>query len=128
MLARGIERDVIPVCEREGIGQIVFWPLAQGVLTGKYKLGQLLPTGSRAADPKQNQFFETGVMDAYVHDRIPANDQLLERVQQLLPIVQDAGLSMSQMALTWCLRQTNTTRSPSCDSGNPFDETGVFCD
>ena len=107
MLARGIERDVIPVCEREGIGQVVFSPLAQGVLTGKYKPGQPLPADSRAADPKQNQFFKTGVMDAYVHDRIAANDALLERVQQLLPIAQDAGLTMSQLALAWCLRQTN---------------------
>ena len=107
LLARGIERDVIPVCEREGIGQVVFSPLAQGVLTGKYKPGQPLPADSRAADPKQNQFFKTGVLDAYVHDQVPADDKLLERVQRLLPIAQDAGLSMPQLALAWCLRQTN---------------------
>jgi aryl-alcohol dehydrogenase-like predicted oxidoreductase len=107
LLARGIERDVIPVCEREGIGQVVFSPLAQGVLTGKYKPGQPVPVDSRAADPKQNQFFKTGVLDAYVHDQVPADDKLLERVQRLLPIAQDAGLSMPQLALAWCLRQTN---------------------
>ena len=107
MLARGIERDVIPVCEREGIGQVVFSPLAQGVLTGKYKPGQPLPADSRAADPKQNQFFKTGVLDAYVHDQVPADDHLLERVQRLVPIAQEAGLSMPQLALAWCLRQTN---------------------
>jgi voltage-dependent potassium channel beta subunit len=109
MLARGIERDVIPVCEREGIGQVVFSPLAQGVLTGKYKPGQPLPEGSRAADPRQNQFFKTGVLDAYVHDRIAADDALLERVQKLVPIAQEAGLSLSQLALAWCLRQTNVS-------------------
>ena len=51
LLGRSIEKEVIPVCEREGIGQVVFSPLAQGVLTGKYKPGQPLPEGSRAADP-----------------------------------------------------------------------------
>jgi voltage-dependent potassium channel beta subunit len=107
MLARGIERDVIPLCEREGIGQVVFSPLAQGVLTGKYAPGQPLPAGSRAADPKQNPFFKTGVLDAYVHDRIPADERLLERVQRLIPIAQDAGISMAQLALAWCLRQAN---------------------
>jgi len=107
MLARGIERDVIPTCEREGIGQVVFSPLAQGVLTGKYKPGQPPPTGSRAADPKQNQFFKTGVLDAYVHDRVAADDSLLERVGRLAPIAQNAGLSLAQMALAWCLRLAN---------------------
>ncbi len=107
MLARGIERDVIPLCEREGIGQVVFSPLAQGVLTGKYKPGEPPPAGSRAADPKQNMFLKSGVVDAYVHDRIKVDDQLLGRVQQLNPIARDAGLSLSQLALAWCLRQKN---------------------
>jgi len=109
MLARGIEREVIPVCAREGIGQVCFSPLAQGVLTGKYKPGTPPPAGSRAADPKQNPFLERGVLDAYVHDQIKADDQLLERVQRLVPLAAQANLTMSQMALAWCLRQTNVS-------------------
>lgn len=107
MLARGIEKDIIPVCEYVGMGQVVFSPLAQGVLSGKYKPGQPPPAGTRAADPKQNQFFKTGVLDAYVHDKIPANDALLEKVLRLVPIAEEAGLTMSQLALAWCLRKPN---------------------
>jgi aryl-alcohol dehydrogenase-like predicted oxidoreductase len=107
MLARGIEPEVIPVCEREGIGQVVFSPLAQGVLTGKYKPGQPPPAGSRGSDPRQNAFLQTGVLDAYVHDRIAVSDDLFERVQRLVPIAEEAELTMSQLALAWCLRQKN---------------------
>jgi len=107
LLARGIEREVIPLCEREGIGQVVFSPLAQGALTGKYKPGEPPPAGSRAADPKQNMFLKNGLVDAYVHDRIPVNDALLQRVQALAPIAAEAGMSLSQMALAWCLCQKN---------------------
>jgi len=99
MLGRGIEKEVIPLCEREGIGQVVFSPLAQGVLTGKYKPGQPLPEGSRAADPKQNMFMGGGRLD----------DAVLEKVQKLAPIAQEAGLSMAQLALVWCLRQKNVS-------------------
>lgn len=109
MLARGIEKEVIPLCEREGIGQVVFSPLAQGILTGKYQPGQPPPEGSRAADPRQNQFLKTGVVDAYVHDKIHVNDALLERVQGLIPLAEEAGLTMSQLALAWCLRQKNVS-------------------
>ncbi len=105
MLARSIDSDVIPLCESEGLGQVCFSPLAQGVLTGKYLPGQPPPEGSRAADPKQNPFFESGVLDAWVHDKIAANDALLERVQRLVPIATDAGITMPQLALAWCLRQ-----------------------
>ena len=78
MLGRGIEKEVIPLCEREGIGQVVFSPLAQGILTGKYKPGQPLPEGTRAADPKQNMFMSNreGRLD----------DAVLEKVQKLGPI------------------------------------------
>jgi aryl-alcohol dehydrogenase-like predicted oxidoreductase len=107
MLARGIDTDVIPLCESEGIGQVCFSPLAQGVLTGKYLPGQPPPPGSRAADPRQNPFFERGVLDGAVHDKIVADDALLQRVQRLVPIAADAGLTMPQMALAWCLRQKN---------------------
>ena len=97
MLGRGIEKEVIPLCEREGIGQIVFSPLAQGVLTGKYKPGQPLPEGSRASDPKQNMFLNGGKLD----------ENVLEKVQHLAPIAQQAGLSLAQLALAWCLRHKN---------------------
>ena len=99
LLGRDIEKDVIPVCEREGIGQIVYSPLAQGLLTGKYKPGQPLPADSRAADPKQNQFLNSGKLD----------DAKLEQIQKLAPIAQELGLSMPQLALAWCLRQPNVS-------------------
>lgn len=107
LLARGIEREIIPYCEKEGIGQIVFSPMAQGVLTGKYKPGQPAPEGSRAAGA--NQFLKSGILDAYVHDKIQVTDELLECVQHLIPIAEEAGLSMSQLALAWCLRQKNVS-------------------
>ena len=101
MLGRGIEKDVIPLCEREGVGQVVFSPLAQGILTGKYKPGQPLPEGSRASDPRQNMFMNNreGKLD----------DAVLTKVQNLAPIAQDAGLSLPQLALAWCLRQKNVS-------------------
>jgi aryl-alcohol dehydrogenase-like predicted oxidoreductase len=95
MLGRGIEKEVLPLCEREGIGQVVFSPLAQGVLTGKYKPGQAAPEGTRAADPKQNQFMNGGNL----------NQEQLEKVEKLRPIAEGEGLSMAQLALAWCLRQ-----------------------
>lgn len=94
MLGRDIEKEVLPLCATEGIGQIVFSPLAQGVLTGKYKPGQPPPSDSRAADPKQNMFLNRGQLDQ-------AN---LEKIQHLVPIAEREGLSMAQLALAWCLR------------------------
>jgi voltage-dependent potassium channel beta subunit len=94
MLGRNIEREIIPLCEREGIGQIVFSPLAQGVLTGKYQPAQPPPPGTRASDPQQNQF-------------IRLDDGTLERVQRLKPVAEGLGLSMAQLALAWVLRQPN---------------------
>lgn len=99
MIGRGIEKEVIPLCEREGIGQVVFSPLAQGVLTGKYQPGQPPPEGSRAADPGQNMFMNGGKLD----------DDVLVKVQTLGEIAQGAGLSMAQLALAWCLRQRNVS-------------------
>ncbi len=99
LLGRGIEKEVIPLCEREGIGQVVFSPLAQGVLTGKYKPGQPLPEGSRASDPAQNAFLGK--------DRL--NEETLTGVQKLAPIAEGLGLSMAQLALAWCLRQKNVS-------------------
>jgi aryl-alcohol dehydrogenase-like predicted oxidoreductase len=99
-IGRGIEKEVIPVSEREGIGQVVFSPLAQGVLTGKYKPGQPAPEGSRATDPRQNMFMgNRGALDQAV----------LERVQRLIPIAEEVGLTMSQLALAWVLRQKNVS-------------------
>ena len=105
MLARGIESEVIPVCEHEGIGQVTFSSLGQGVLTGKYKPGQPPPAGTRAAGA--NKFLTSGVLDPWVHDQVHVDDALLERVQKLLPLAEEAGLTMSQLALAWCLRQKN---------------------
>lgn len=94
MLDRTLEKEVLPLCHREGIGIINFSPLAQGLLTGKYKPGQSLPEGSRASDPNQNMFLNHGKLD---------QEQLL-KIQQLLPIAEQEGLTMSQLALAWCLR------------------------
>jgi voltage-dependent potassium channel beta subunit len=102
MLGRDIEKAVIPACEREGIGQIVYSPLAQGVLTGKYKPGQSIPQDSRAADPKQNQFLR-------IEDGKLADQAALEKVQKLVSIAEGIGLSMPQLALAWCLRQPNVS-------------------
>jgi len=96
MLGRAIEKEVIPVCEREGIGQVVFSPLAQGVLTGKYKPGQPPAEGTRAADPNQNMYMGGGL-----------NETILQKVQLLIPIARSVNLSLSQLALAWILRQRN---------------------
>ncbi len=98
MLTRYIERDVIPLCEREGIGQIVFSPLAQGVLTGKYKPGQQPQQGTRAADPESGQGMQWLM-----------SDETLTRVQQLGAVAQELGCSLAQMALAWVLRQPNVS-------------------
>ncbi|MDK3159711.1 aldo/keto reductase family protein [Kamptonema cortianum] len=95
LLDRAIEPEILPLCQREGIGIINYSPLAQGLLTGKYKPGQPLPDGSRASDPKQNMFLNNGNLE---------REQLL-KVQRLLPIAEQEGLSLSQLALAWCLRQ-----------------------
>ena len=81
------------MCDREGLGQIVFSPLAQGALTGKYSGGQR-PEGTRAADPQRNVF-----MEAFL------TDDELGRIDQLKPLADELGLSMAQLALAWCLRQ-----------------------
>jgi len=92
---RDLEKEVMPLCGREGIGLVVYSPLAQGLLTGKYKPGQPLPEGSRAADPNQNQFLNKGELD----------QALLSRIDALNPIAERLGLSLSQLALAWCLRR-----------------------
>ena len=94
-IGRDLEKEVMPLCGREGIGLVVYSPLAQGILTGKYKPGQPLPEGSRASDPSQNQFLNGGKLD----------ENVLEKVQKLVPIAERNGLTMSQLALAWCLRR-----------------------
>ena len=94
MLERYIEREVLPLCEREGIGQVVFSPLAEGVLTGKYKPGQQAPQGTRAADPKSNTFMQDML-----------NDKVLTAVQRLQTLAEQHGYSLAQLALAWVLRK-----------------------
>lgn len=96
MFARGIEKEVVPVCQREGIGQVVYSPLAQGVLTGKYKPGAAAPEGSRALDPKSNMFM----------DWLLKEDQL-KKVEKLKVIAAQNDLSVAQLALAWILRLDN---------------------
>lgn len=95
MLWRKPETEVFPLCLANGIGQIVWSPLAQGVLTGKYQPGQPPPKDSRAANEKMNAFLGDDVR----------SDRVLGAVQQLNPIAADLGLSMAQLALAWILRQ-----------------------
>src|SRR6478609_3621875 len=96
MLWRVIEAEVIPASERAGIGQIVWSPIAQGVLTGKYLPGQPPPRGSRATDETGAQFMSRLM-----------TDDVLTRVQKLKPIAQEAGLSMAQLAVSWVLQNRN---------------------
>jgi aryl-alcohol dehydrogenase-like predicted oxidoreductase len=100
MLWRKPEKDVIPLCEREQISQIVWSPLAQGVLTGKYKPGQPPPKDSRAANP---------AMNVHMNDQgVPLqNEKLYAAVQELEPIAKARGLTLAEMALAWVLRQKN---------------------
>lgn len=95
MLNRYIEKEVIPVCAKHGIGQIVFSPLAQGVLTGKYRGGRI-PEGSRAANPEINEFIK-GLLEAGV----------LQKVDALQDLAEEAGMTLVEMALAWVLRQPN---------------------
>ena len=94
MLWRVIESEVIPLCEKEGIGQIVFSPIAQGVLTGKYRPGEPPPADSRATDQAGGANFISRWM----------RDSLLARVQELQPIAAEAGLSPAQLAVAWTLQ------------------------
>src|SRR5690242_2335244 len=97
MLWRVIEEKVVPTSREEGIGQVVFSPIAQGVLTGKYKPGEQPPQGSRATDEKGGADFIKRFM----------TDEVLRRVQELRPIADDLGLKMSQLAIAWVLQNDN---------------------
>ena len=97
MLWRVIESQVVPACEREGLGQIVWSPIAQGVLTGKYQPGAEPPAGSRATDDKGGANMIARFLD----------DDVLTRVQALRPIADDLGISMAQLAIAWVLHNPN---------------------
>ncbi|MGW9121607.1 aldo/keto reductase family protein [Streptomyces sp. NPDC055663] len=98
-LWRVIESDVVPASEELGIGQIVWSPIAQGALTGKYRPGAPLPSGSRATDDK-------GGADMIAHW---LRDDVLERVQRLRPLADGAGLSLAQLAVAWVLQNPNVS-------------------
>jgi len=96
LLHRNIEQEVIPVSQKHGVGQVVFSPLAQGMLTGKYKSAGDIPADSRAASDKMNHFIQR-----WMHDDVFA------RVNKLSAIADQLGMPMAQMALAWILRQPN---------------------
>ncbi|MFF0909562.1 aldo/keto reductase family protein [Microbacterium enclense] len=97
MLWRVIEGKVVPTSEELGISQIVWSPMAQGVLSGKYLPGQPVPEGSRATDEKSGANFIKRFL----------RDDVLEAVQKLKPIAEEAGLSMPQLAIAWVLQNPN---------------------
>ncbi|MFC6887393.1 MULTISPECIES: aldo/keto reductase family protein [Actinomadura] len=99
MLWRVIEEEVVPLSEREGLGQIVWSPIAQGVLTGKYKPGAAPPAGSRATDERGG----ADMIKRYL------SDDLLARVQDLRPIADELGLTMAQLAIAWTLQNPNVS-------------------
>lgn len=99
MIWRVIESEVVPLSEREGIGQVVFSPVAQGVLTGKYRPGAAPPAGSRATDEKSGAGFIARLL----------TDDLLDRVQQLKPVAEQAGLTLAQLAIAWTLQNPNVS-------------------
>jgi len=99
MLWRVIEAEVIPTSEELGIGQIVWSPIAQGVLTGKYLPGQAPPEGSRATDEKSGANFIRRLL----------TDEVLATVQRLRPLAEQAGLTMAQLAIAWVLQNPNVS-------------------
>ncbi|HEX4818489.1 MAG TPA: aldo/keto reductase family protein [Nonomuraea sp.] len=99
MLWRVIESEIVPLCEKQGVGQIVWSPIAQGVLTGKYAPGGQPPEGSRATDQSGGSAMIARWM----------RDDVLGRVQDLQPIAADLGLSMAQLAIAWVLQNPNVS-------------------
>lgn len=98
MIWRVIEAEVVPLCEREGIGQMVWSPIAQGLLTGKYRPGAAPPAGSRATDPEGSAFIQPFI-----------NDDLLRRMAQLRIVADEAALSPAQLAIAWVLQNSNVS-------------------
>ena len=95
-LYRIIEPDVVPTCRELGLSQIVFSPIAQGVLSGKYRPGEPVPEGSRATDPRGSVFIENLL-----------TDHTLSRVAELAPLAEAEGLTMAQLAIAWVLANDN---------------------
>jgi aryl-alcohol dehydrogenase-like predicted oxidoreductase len=89
----------VPTCQELGIGQVVFSPIMQGVLTGKYQPGQPPPAGSRATDEKSGAQFISRFL----------SDEVLSVVQELRPLADQAGLSMAQLAVAWVLQNSNVS-------------------
>ncbi len=98
-LWRVIEAEVVPLSRKEGIGQIVWSPIAQGVLTGKYKPGAKPPAGSRATDKKSG----AGMISRWMRDEV------LEAIQKMQPVADSVGLTMSQLAIAWVLQNDNVS-------------------
>lgn len=98
MLWRVIESEVMPLCAREGLGQLVWSPLAQGLLTGKYLPGVEVPVGSRAAGPARSQF-ATGAL----------TEDVLQRLAKLGDLASELGMSRPQMAIAWVLSNPNVS-------------------
>lgn len=98
MFNRYIEDNVLPTVINNGMGLVVFSPLAQGLLTGKYRKGQSIPEDSRAADPKSNS-----------HIKRMLTEENLEKVEDLLKIAEGLNISMPQLALAWILHQPGIT-------------------
>jgi aryl-alcohol dehydrogenase-like predicted oxidoreductase len=96
ILRRRIEAEVLPVCAREGVGQVVWSPLAQGVLTGKYRKGETPPPDSRAASRRMGGFVGRFL-----------TDEVLDAVERLRVVADEAGLTLAQLALAWVLREPN---------------------
>jgi voltage-dependent potassium channel beta subunit len=95
LLHRDIEDTVIPTCRKLGIGQVVFSPLAQGILTGKYKPGAYPPKDTRAGNDQVNMF---------MLNRNLYSDHVLQKVQELTELAADLSITTAQLALAWCLR------------------------
>ncbi|MDQ1051189.1 aldo/keto reductase family protein [Streptomyces sp. V4I2] len=98
MLWRVIEGEVVPTSQELGIGQIVWSPIAQGVLTGKYLPGEQPPAGSRATDDKGSAMISRFL-----------SNEVLEAVQQLKPLADEAGLTLAQLAVAWVLQNSNVS-------------------
>ena len=96
MIWRVPEDEVFPLCAANGISQIVWSPLAQGILTGKYLPGKPFPANSRGASAEMNEFFDDDLK----------SDRTLSAVQELRPIAEGLGLTMAQLALAWVLRRS----------------------
>jgi aryl-alcohol dehydrogenase-like predicted oxidoreductase len=98
MLWRVIEKKVVPTSEKLGLGQIVWSPMAQGVLSGKYLPGQPAPADSRAANEEVGQFIQKWM-----------TDEILTKVQKLAPLAKEVGLDMAQFAIAWVLQNPNVS-------------------